>query len=134
MLVDYAHNAAANAGLVDFVMRTPAAKRYCVITVPGDRRDDDIRAMGALCARYDRVIIKEDTDRRGRAPGEIGGLLSEGLVGEGYDPARIELLYQEGEAINRGLDLLGEEDLLVVHADKVPGTLKIVRARAVTGA
>jgi cyanophycin synthetase len=134
VLVDYAHNVAAIAGLVDFVMRTPAAKRYCVITVPGDRRDDDIRAMGALCARYDRVILKEDTDRRGRAPGEIGGLLAEGLTQEGFDPAKIELLYQEGEAINRGLDLLGEEDLLVVHADKVPATLRIVRARAVAGA
>jgi cyanophycin synthetase len=90
--------------------------------------------MGRLCARYDRVILKEDIDRRGRAPGEIAGLLSEGLVQEGFDPAAIEILYQEGEAINRGLDLLGEEDLLVVHADKVPGTLKIVRARAVAGA
>jgi cyanophycin synthetase len=133
VLVDYAHNVAAIGGLVDFVMRTPAAKRYCVITVPGDRRDDDIRAMGRLCARYDRVILKEDIDRRGRAPGEIAGLLSEGLAQAGFDPANIEVLYQEGEAINRGLDLLSEEDLLVVHADKVPGTLKIVRARAVAG-
>jgi cyanophycin synthetase len=134
VLVDYAHNAAAIAGLVEFVMRTPAARRYCVLTVPGDRRDEDIRGMGRLCARYDRMILKEDTDRRGRAPGEISGLLSEGLVQAGFDPANIEVLYREGEAVNRGLDLLGEDDLLVVHADKVPATLKIVRARTVAGA
>jgi hypothetical protein len=41
------------------------------------------------------------------------------------------VLYEEGEAVNRGLDLLGEDDLLVVHADKVAGTLAIVRERAV---
>ena len=44
-----------------------------------------------------------------------------------------EVLYEEGEAVNRGLDLLGEDDLLVIHADKVPGTLAIVRERAVQG-
>jgi cyanophycin synthetase len=134
VLVDYAHNAAAIEGLVDFVWHTPAAKRYCVLTVPGDRRDDDIRAAGRLCARFDRVIIKEDIDRRGRRRGEIAELLTEGLVDGGLDPSRIEVLYEEGEAVNRGLDLLGEEDLLVIHADKVPGTLAIVRERAVQGA
>jgi cyanophycin synthetase len=134
VLVDYAHNAAAIAGLVDFVWHTPAAKRFCVLTVPGDRRDDDIRQAGRLCAGFDRVIIKEDIDRRGRGRGEIAKLLTEGLVEGGLDPARIEVLYEEGEAVNRGLDLLGEDDLLVIHADKVPGTLAIVRERAVQGA
>jgi cyanophycin synthetase len=133
VLVDYAHNAAAITGLVDFVFRTPAAKRYCVLTVPGDRRDDDIRGAGRLCARFDRVIIKEDIDRRGRGRGEIAKLLSEGLVEGGMDPSRIEVLYEENEAIRRGFDLLGEEDLLVIHADKVPGTLAAVRERAVQG-
>jgi len=134
VLVDYAHNAAAIAGLVDFVFRTPAAKRFCVLTVPGDRRDDDIREAGRLCARFDRVIIKEDIDRRGRAPGEIAALLSEGLVQGGLDPSRIEVLYEENQAITRGLDLLGEDDLLVIHADKVPATLAAVRERAVQNA
>ena len=51
------------------------------------------------------------------------------------DPLRaLAVLYEEGEAVNRGLDLLGEDDLLVIHADKVPGTLAIVRERAVQGA
>jgi cyanophycin synthetase len=129
VLVDYAHNAAAIAGLVDFVFRTPAARRFCVLTVPGDRRDDDIRLAGRLCSRFDRLIIKEDIDRRGRARGEIAELLRQGAVAAGLDPSEVEVLYEENEAINRGLDLLGEEDLLVIHADKVPGTLAAVRRR-----
>lgn len=127
VLVDYAHNAAAIRGLTEFVFRLPAAKRYCVLTVPGDRRDADIREAGRLCAGFDRVIIKEDTDRRGRAPGEIARLLSEGLVQGGLSELAIEVLYQENEAINRGLGLLAEDDLLVIHADKVPQTLAAVR-------
>jgi cyanophycin synthetase len=134
VLVDYAHNAAAISGLTELVFRIPAAHRYCVLTVPGDRRDEDIRGAGRLCAEFDRVIIKEDLDRRGRAQGEIARLLSEGLVESGLDPSNIEVLYAEDEAINRGLDLLGEDDLLVIHADRVPATLAIVRTRAVQGA
>jgi hypothetical protein len=45
------------------------------------------------------------------------------------DPSRIEVWYEEDEAINRGLDLLGEDDLLVIHADKVPATLAAIRRR-----
>lgn len=134
VLVDYAHNAAAIAGLVDFVSRTPAVQRYCVLTVPGDRRDEDIREAGRLCAGFDKVIIKEDTDRRGRGRGEIAGLLTEGLVQAGMEPDQIEVMYEEHEAINRGLDLLGEDDLLVIHADKVKATLDVVKRRAVQGA
>ena len=134
VLVDYAHNAAAIAGLVEFVWRLQAVHRYCVLCVPGDRRDDDIRDAGRLCAKFDRVIIKEDVDRRGRAPGEIAQLLTEGLVAGGLDPSRVQVMYEEHQAINYALDLLKEEDLLVIHADKVPGTLAVVRERAVHGA
>jgi cyanophycin synthetase len=130
VLVDYAHNAVAIAGLVDFVSHLPARKRYCVLTVPGDRRDDDIRTAGRLCAGFDNVIIKEDVDRRGRARGEIARLLSEGLVEGGLAESAIEVKYEEDEAINRGLDLLEEDDLLVIHADKVPATLALVRQRS----
>jgi cyanophycin synthetase len=133
VLVDYAHNAAAISGLVEFVFRTPAAHRFCVLTVPGDRRDEDIRDAGRLCAGFDRVIIKEDIDPRGRRRGEIAALLREGLIQGGMEPDRIDVRYEEDEAINQGLDLLGEDDLLVIHADKVAGTLAVVRQRAVQG-
>jgi cyanophycin synthetase len=134
VLVDYAHNVAAISGLTELVFRIPAAHRYCVLTVPGDRRDEDIRGAGRLCARFDKVIIKEDIDRRGRGRGEIAQLLTEGLIDAGLDRSRIEVWLEEHEAINRGLDLLGEDDLLVIHADKVPATLAAVRSRAVQGA
>jgi hypothetical protein len=73
---------------------------------------------------------QEDIDRRGRGRGEIAELLRQGAEAAGLDPSRIEVLYEENEAIDRGLDLLGEEDLLVIHADKVPATLAAVRRRA----
>src|SRR5437764_1404152 len=78
---------------------------------PGARRADGIRHAGRLCAGFDRVIIKEDIDRRGRQEGEIARLLTEGLTEGGLSPDAIEVKYEENEAINRGLDLLRDDDL-----------------------
>ena len=38
-----------------------------VIGAPGDRRDQDILELGQISADiFDQVVIKEDSDRRGR--------------------------------------------------------------------
>ena len=42
-----------------------------VIGIPGDRRDDDQRDYGAIAATaFDEIIVREDRNLRGRAPGE----------------------------------------------------------------
>ena len=130
VIVDYAHNPAAIEGLLEFVLQLPAARRIGVITVPGDRRDHDIAEAGRLSARLDHVIVKEDSDRRGREPGEIAGLLTRGLCEGGLDTTRIETVYDEAEALRRTIPRLAEDDILVVYAEKVSRTLAVVREHA----
>jgi cyanophycin synthetase len=131
-MVDYAHNAAAIAGLMDFVSRLPARRRVGVITVPGDRRDEDILRAGELAAGFDHVIIKEDHDLRGRKPGDIAKLLKKGLVRKGFDRKEVEIITDAHEAIEAGIRQVSEDDLIVVFAEKVPQTLAAIRAHAVT--
>ena len=130
-VVDYAHNAAAIEGLMHFISQLPAKRRLGIITVPGDRRDEDIRRAGELAAAFDDVIIKEDIDLRGREPGEIARLLREGLLAGGRAEDHIEIIRSSAEAIEAGLQRVGEDDLLVVFAEKVPQTLAAIRAHAV---
>jgi cyanophycin synthetase len=124
LLVDYAHNAAAVAGLVDFVRNLGAARRIGCIAVPGDRRDEDAREVGRLCAPLDFVIVKEDADRRGRPPGEISRLLVEGLREGGLPADRIEVIPDEREALERLVGMLEEGDLGFVLADHVSDLLR----------
>ncbi|MGI8498163.1 MAG: cyanophycin synthetase [Gemmatimonadaceae bacterium] len=124
MLVDYAHNPAAIEGLLDFALTLPATERIGVITAPGDRRADDIRALGRLSARFDRAILKEDVDRRGRPDGEIAELLREGLIEGGMAADRIEIVLPEMEAVDRAIAMLSEGTLAVVLADDVTGVLE----------
>jgi len=130
VLVDYAHNAPAVGGLMELVLGIDAARRMGVITAPGDRRDEDIRELGRLAAGLDHVIIKEDTDRRGREPGEIAGLVRDGLLAGGLSEDEIEIVADEFDAVDRAVALLRDHDIVVVLADDVPGVLEHLRGRS----
>jgi cyanophycin synthetase len=130
LLVDYAHNAAAVAGLMDLVTSLDANRRIGVIAAPGDRRDEDIRELGRLCAVLDHVIIEEDEDLRGRAPGEVAALVREGLIAGGMNEAEIEIADNELAAVDRAVELLDDRDIGVVLADDVPGVLEHLRGRS----
>ena len=129
VLVDYAHNPRAVEGLMEVAMGLDARRRIGVLAAPGDRRDEDVREVGRLCARLDRVVLKEDQDRRGRAPGEVAGLLEEGLREGGLGSDRIETVFAEQDAVARALGRMQEGDLLVVLAEHVSTVLAAVRRR-----
>jgi cyanophycin synthetase len=128
LLVDYAHNAAAVEGLMELVRELPARRRIGVLAAPGDRRDEDIRAVGRLATGLDHVIVKEDDDTRGRARGATAELLVEGLRAAGVPADRIEVVHSERDAVERAIFLLETNDLAVVLADDVRGVLEQVRA------
>jgi cyanophycin synthetase len=129
VLVDYAHNAAAVEGLMDFVYGIDARRRIAVITAPGDRRDEDLRTLGRLSARLDHVVIKEDDNGRGRAKGEIAALIREGLQEGGLADHDMEEVLDEFEAVEHAVDKLQEGDLAIVLVNDVQGVLKLLRTR-----
>ena len=127
LLIDYAHNAAAVEGLMELVRQLPARRRLGVLAAPGDRRDEDIRAVGRLAGSLDHVVVKEDDDRRGRGRGEVASLIIEGLRESGMSDEQVEIVHSELEAVDRAVSLLGTNDLAVVLADDVRGVLQHVR-------
>jgi len=130
VLVDYAHNPAAITGLIDFVLELPATRRIGAITAPGDRRDDDLREVGRLCARLDHAIVKEDVDTRGRDRGEIARLIMDGLAEGGMSRDRMEAITDEREAVERTLRMLQPGELAIILADDVPGVIQQIRPHA----
>ena len=130
VLVDYAHNEAAIDGLMEMVSHFPARRRIGVLAVPGDRRDEDIRAAGRTAAakgHLDLAIVKEDQDLRGRDPGEVARLITEGLRAAGLPQEKIIQIPSEVDAVAKAMDMVGDDDLIFILADKVPKTLALVR-------
>jgi cyanophycin synthetase len=130
VLVDYAHNPAAIAGLMEFVYNLDAARRIGIITAPGDRRDEDLRTVGRLSAKLDKVVVREDKYRRGREPGEISRLIIEGLHEGGMTDAQIDIIYDETEGLEHALNQMEDNDLVFVLADDVPAVLAQVNVLA----
>ena len=80
MLADFAHNPHGLKLLCDFVSKLDYPARIGVISGTGDRRDEDIRELGEISARYfDEIIIRCDKNLRGRTAEEIIDLLQQGI-------------------------------------------------------
>lgn len=124
VLVDYAHNAAALEGLLEFVHQLPARHRWGVVTGPGDRRDEDLVLIGRMTASLDHVTIKEDEDGRGRARGEIAMLIHHGLQEGGMSADRIDIVYDEIDAIRAVVDRMEHHDLCVAFVNDVSAVIQ----------
>jgi cyanophycin synthetase len=80
VIVDYGHNAAALHATGDFIAEVWSGEPVAAVTLPGDRRDDLIReSAAAIAERFGTVVLYEDTDKRGRAPGEMTALIAAAL-------------------------------------------------------
>jgi len=80
MLADFAHNPHGLKLLCDFVSKLDYPIKIGVISGTGDRRDEDIRELGEISARYfDEIIIRCDKNLRGRTAEEIIELLQQGI-------------------------------------------------------
>ncbi|MEM9541152.1 MAG: cyanophycin synthetase [Cyanobacteria bacterium P01_E01_bin.42] len=124
-LIDYAHNPAGYEALGGFV-KNWEGERLGVIGGPGDRRDEDLILLGKLSAQmFDRTIIKEDYDRRGRDSGEVADLIAKGIVQE-KDDAGYEIILDEKEAILKGLEQVGDGGLVVITPESVSSAIALI--------
>jgi cyanophycin synthetase len=116
VILDYGHNEAAVASMVDFVGRLAVrGKRMACITCPGDRRDEDARAIARVVAgHFDRYFCHADEDLRGRRPDEIPSLLREELIACGVSPDAIELTEGELDSTDRALESAAPNDLILI--------------------
>jgi cyanophycin synthetase len=120
VLFDYAHNANAVEALVDTATRMDVpGRRLMVLSAPGDRRDEDIRATAAAAAtgRFDRYICRRDDNPRGRGDDEVPRLLAGALAAAGVPEDRVEIVVSEVDAIDHALGLAQPGDLVVICAD-----------------
>ena len=127
VLLDFGHNPHGlrailrmARGLVD----DTADGRLCItIGQAGDRSDEDLRALAEEVHAKDpqRVMLRETPGyERGRAVGEVTGILSDYLMEQGHDPTDISVHGNEVDAIQAALDWARPGDLVVhlVHIDR----------------
>jgi cyanophycin synthetase len=131
VLVDYCHNVPGMEEMADFLRRLTSQRTIASIAMPGDRRDEDIDAFGAIAASvFDEVIIREDANPRGRDRGEVADLLMRSLVRHGVPEERITIMLDEIDAANAAMDRARSDDLVVLLVDKPENVWQTVVRRA----
>ncbi len=121
-LADFAHNPHGLKLLCDFVGKLDYKLKIGVISGTGDRRDEDIRELGEISARYfDEIIIRCDKNLRGRTAEEIIGLLQDGINSVKPDVPTITIA-NENEALE------------YIYANQKPGALYTIMCDVVAGA
>lgn len=121
LVVDFAHNPAALAGLVDFALRLRGRGRLAILLgQAGNREDADLHRLAsvAAAARPDLVIVKELAGYlRGRGAGEVPAILTRALERAGVARAAIADAPDEISAVRQALAWArpGDALLLAVH-------------------
>ncbi|MEO6519475.1 MAG: Mur ligase family protein [Pseudoxanthomonas sp.] len=118
VFVDYAHNPDGLRGLLHAVGADKRARRLAMILGhAGNREDADLRAVAstAATARPDLVVLKDIAGyERGRAPGDVAGIMRAQLLADGVLPAAISTCLDEVEAVRITLAWARDGDLLVL--------------------
>lgn len=131
-LIDYAHNPHSYEALGSFVRNWPG-ERIGVVGGPGDRRDEDFITLGKLAAEiFNRIIVKEDDDKRGRPRGQAAELIGSGIVQAKTD-CRYESILDETQAINAALDSAPSGSLVVFLPESVNRAIKLIESRHPVG-
>jgi cyanophycin synthetase len=137
VIVDYCHNAPGMRMLGDFVDRVGDSlattselgrpSRIGVVATAGDRRDDDMRELGAIAAQhFDVVVVREDQSLRRRTRGATAALVAEGVRASMADGGRckqLEVVLDEIAAVRHAMSRANAGDLVVVCVDQHPAVM-----------
>jgi cyanophycin synthetase len=119
VMLDYAHNPHGLRALGKFIKSFDVTSRTGVITGVGDRRDEDIIAVGEEAARiFDEIVIRLDDDLRGRNADELVALLTKGI--QNIDASKpIAFTHTECEGTEYAIRHAKKGSLIVILVDDV---------------
>ena len=124
VLIDYGHNADGIRKTAQLARKLASNRTIGVVGVPGDRTDELILQAGEVGgSAFDILFIKEDTDLRGRRPGEVAQLLLQGALSVGRDKRGVRVESSERLAVKRALAIARPGDLVVIFYEKLEAIL-----------
>jgi cyanophycin synthetase len=127
VMLDYAHNPAGFEAIGRFLQNVEATEKVGIIAGVGDRRDEDILELGRLSANmFDKIIIRQDKNLRGRSEEDLIALMKQGIH-EVDSTKEVTIIPKESEAIQFAVKNAKKDSFIVICSDVVPDALNLVK-------
>jgi len=124
VILDYGHNVAAMQALGEAVIALGKRRTTMVIGLPGDRRDEDLRAtFTATLPFVDEYVLHDLEDRRGRLPLEVPSML-QSCVSDGKS---CQVALVQHDAILSAWQRVRRGDRLLVIVDELEPAVAALR-------
>jgi cyanophycin synthetase len=126
-MIDFAHNPAGFLGIKEFLKHIDSPYKIGVIAGTGDRRDEDIRELGAIAAgMFDYIILYQAHHLRGRSAENILGLMEDGIrsvdAGKAY-----EIVANNDNPVFRAMQLAKPGSFIVALSEVVLNGVSMVQ-------
>ena len=127
IILDYGHNFEGYNAVLNSLNKIKNKNNIIgVIGVPGDRQNEMIEKIGELCSeKLDKIVIKEDIDKRGRREGEIASLLNQSIVKRNKE-IKPRICLDEIKALEEALNISEKGDIIVVFYEKLKPLLDFI--------
>ncbi|MDP4182625.1 MAG: Mur ligase family protein [Bacillota bacterium] len=120
VVLDYGHNIEGYSVTIDGLKSLKPSRLTGIIGVPGDRRDKDIKKIGRIAGiSFDKIIIKEDLELRGRKQFEVARILLSGALEGNIDKNNISVIQNEVEALKEAALNAKSGEVIVVFFEKM---------------
>jgi cyanophycin synthetase len=134
VLVDCGRNPDAFRAICRMSSCWKAPRTTAIIGVPGDRSNELIEQVGRVAARcFDRLLIKEDKELRGRKMGEVATLLYWGVKGE-VRHRECLIVPDECEALLRALEDRESGEVIAVFCENFEPILELLKRHGAVAA
>lgn len=130
VMVDYGHNPNAFEAICRMASKWEDRRVTGVIGVPGDRDDSLIAHAARVAARgFDRLIIREDQDLRGRDRGAVAQLLCDAARDEAPD-TDLQVVLDVNEALHHAVKTMEHGEVVVVFYEKLEPLRQVLESYA----
>jgi cyanophycin synthetase len=129
LMIDYGHNPEAIRSIAQMTSHWRRQRVTGVIGLPGDRADELIKESARAAALgFDQILIREDRDHRGRAPGEVAGLILEEIKTIAPRmPCSVEL--DPISALAQSLDQILPGEIIVYFYEELEPVIQFLKSR-----
>ncbi|WP_299824611.1 cyanophycin synthetase [uncultured Pontibacter sp.] len=128
VLVDYAHNVGGLRAIGDFMEELEATKKIGVVAGVGDRRPEDFYEIGRVAGEvFDEIILRLDSDLRGKTAEEITGPIMQGI--EDVAPGKtVKLIPEEMRAIAYALEHAEPHSFIAIFTEDIQEAVRMVES------